>query len=331
MTKSPRQPEGLMSAASDKAHDSYRNIVESLVVPTFVLDVQGQVIIWNRACERLTGLAAAEVIGTSNHWRCLYDKPHPTLADLILQGRTDEIDALYAEHGNTTEARYGLSAENWCDMPRLGTRLYLMMDAGPIYDEAGNLIAVVETFRDMTAQKQAQLALQQLASCDGLTAIANRRCFNDTLQNEWRHAMRELRPLSLLLVDVDNFKRYNDTYGHLAGDECLKCIAGAMASNMRANDLVARYGGEEFAIILPNQSDEGAAAVAERIRSTVAQLGLPDSRSDVGYVTVSIGVATVIPSLVSDPHQLVAAADAALYCAKYAGRNRVSLSTQNQN
>jgi diguanylate cyclase (GGDEF)-like protein len=136
--------------------------------------------------------------------------------------------------------------------------------------------------------------------------------------------MRQQQPLSLLMVDVDNFKAYNDANGHLGGDECLKRIACAVASEMRANDLVARYGGEEFAVILPNQSLKGAAIVAERIRCRVEQLQVPHGSGST-HVTVSIGAATAIAAADTDPCQLVATADAALYRAKHMGRNRISL------
>jgi len=142
------------------------NLMEHLVVPTFVLDTQCRVMIWNHACERLTGIAAADMIGTSNHWRGFYNVQRPCLADLIAQERTNEVDSFYPEHGAVTEPRYGLYAENWCVMPHQGARLYLAIDAGPIYDRDGKLIAVVETLRDMTLQKLAQAALQELANHD---------------------------------------------------------------------------------------------------------------------------------------------------------------------
>jgi diguanylate cyclase (GGDEF)-like protein/PAS domain S-box-containing protein len=301
------------------------NLMEHLVVPTFVLDTQSRVMIWNRACERLTGIAAADMLGTSGHWRAFYNVERPCLADLIAQGRTAEVDEFYPEHGSVSEPRYGLYAENWCVMPQHGTRLYLAIDAGPIYDRSGKLIAVVETLRDMTLQKLAQSALQELANHDGLTGIANRRSFDDTLKREWRRTMRDVQPLSLLMVDVDHFKNYNDTHGHIAGDECLKRVALAMSDQMhRASDVVARYGGEEFGVILPNSSLEGATIVAERLRKTVEELALPFAGSEFGHVTVSVGAASVIPSPLIDSWQLISAADNALYEAKGAGRNRIA-------
>lgn len=308
-------------------------LMETLAIPVFVLDSNAHVLIWNRACERLTGVPADEIIGTDHHWRSFYDHPRPTLADLVLQNRTDEVRHIYPRHGKappaTQLASSHLSVETWCDMPRAGKRRYLAADASPIFDQHGHVTAVVESLRDLTEEKMAQMALEKLATRDGLTGLANRRCFDDTLNAEWQRALRQRQPLSLLMVDVDNFKAYNDAHGHLGGDECLKRIATAVASEMRANDLVARYGGEEFAVILPNQSLKGAAIVAERIRRRVEQLRVPlygaGGPAPSQHVTVSIGAATAIAGPDNDASQLVAIADAALYRAKHLGRNRISL------
>ena len=317
----------LMQAPPGPEHGFAVKLMELLVVPTFVLDSNCKVIIWNRACERLTGVAASEVLGTSEHWRSFYAQQRPTLADLVIQGRRAEIESLYDQHAPHAEATQNLCTENWCDMPHKGRRRYLAADASPMHDSDGKIIAVVETLRDITDEKKAQIALQQLATRDGLTGLANRRCFDETLQAEWLRASRQQQALSLLMVDVDHFKLYNDANGHLGGDECLQQIALAMAGEMRANDLVARYGGEEFAVILPNESLNGACIVAERIRARVEQLRLPyQSRAD-KMVTVSIGAATLWPSPDTEtgPKQLLAIADGALYLAKHMGRNRISL------
>jgi len=315
---------------ADMQHGFALKLMELLVIPTFVIDVHGKVIIWNRACERLTGVDAWEVLGTTDHWKSFYHEQRPTLADLVMHGRDADAQALYQQHVRRNDNDSGLRAENWCDMPRVGRRRYLAADASPIFDAEGKLVAVAETLRDVTEEKRAQVALEQLATRDGLTGLANRRCFDDTLQAEWQRALRQEQPLSLLMVDVDNFKQYNDAYGHLGGDECLQRIACAVASEMRANDLVARYGGEEFAVILPNQSLKGAAIVAERIRCRVEQLHLPNLGSTRHVVTVSIGAATALAAPGSDPSQLVATADSALYRAKHMGRNRISLPDPDQ-
>lgn len=308
-------------AASDAAPErTFANqLMETLAIPIFVLDASARVILWNRACERLTGVSAQEMLGSREHWRSFFDDRRPTLADLVLEQRAP--GAGHAAPANDAH----LAAECWCDMPRMGRRRYLAADASAIYDERGRLTAVVETLRDLTEEKQAQIALEQLATRDGLTGLANRRCFDETLHAEWARALRQRQPLSLLMVDVDNFKAYNDANGHLGGDECLKRVATAVASEMRANDLVARYGGEEFAVILPNQSLKGAASVAERIRTRVEQLQVPNRLAPGQHVTVSIGAATALASPENSASELVATADAALYRAKHMGRNRISL------
>ncbi|MDP2135038.1 MAG: diguanylate cyclase [Sulfuritalea sp.] len=325
MTGNKTVPAG--SGNGDELDFSVR-LMAQLVVPTFVINAECQVIIWNRACERLTGIKASEVVGTREHWRGFYDAPRPCLADLIALGRTEEMDAFYVEHEHAVEGAtsvHGLKAENWCVMPQKGTRLYLAINAGPIYDETGRLVAVVETLRDMTVQKEAQAELERLATRDGLTSVANRRSFDHTLNIEWRRVTRESRTLSLLMIDVDFFKLYNDTYGHQGGDECLRRVARALSDVVkRPSDAVARYGGEEFAILLPATDLEGSCVVAERIRAAVEDLALPHAKSEVAdCVTVSIGVASTVAALDGDQSQLVGAADKALYQAKKAGRNRV--------
>ncbi|MCS0580222.1 diguanylate cyclase [Massilia pinisoli] len=308
------------SGAADRAFA--HQLMETLAIPVFVLDTSSRVMLWNRACERLTGVPARDILGTRDHWRSFFEDRRPTLADLLIEERAAADGRIPTLHGPADDQH--LTAESWCDMPRVGRRRYLAADASPIYDERGRLAAVVETLRDLTDEKLAQIALEQLATRDGLTGLANRRCFDDTLHAEWARSLRQRQPLSLLMVDVDNFKAYNDANGHLGGDECLKRIATAVASEMRANDLVARYGGEEFAVILPNQSLKGAASVAERIRTRVEQLQVPN-RQAARHGTVSIGAATAIAAPDNSASELVAIADAALYRAKHMGRNRISL------
>ena len=186
------------------------NLMEHLVVPTFVLDAGGRVLIWNRACERLTGVRASEVVGTSDHWRAFYDEPRLCLADVLAKNLATDLGRLYSFHTEPSAHGHGMKAENWCVMPRIGERLYLAIDAGPIYADDGQLIAVVETLRDMTDYKNAQMALQQQATIDGLTGLANRRSFDEKLQVEWSRAQRYGEPIALILADVDYFKRYND-------------------------------------------------------------------------------------------------------------------------
>ncbi len=326
MTKiSSREKVG--TPVSDADYSFAVNLMQYLVVPTFVLDAQGQVLIWNKACERLTGLLASEVVGTKAHWRGFYDSPRPCLADLIVQNRGAEMNSLYVEHDDPTGLGYGLHAQNWCAMPGLGNQLYLAIDAGPIYNAQGQLLAVVETLRDMTAQKTTQIELERLATHDGLTNLVNRRGFDVRLDVELSRAIRDQQSMALIMIDVDHFKRFNDTYGHQMGDDCLRSVASVLATAaQRPSDLVARYGGEEFAVILPSVDHAGACAVAERIRQSVAALAIPHSGSDGReVVTVSVGLACGIPARGMSEKNLITLADQALYRAKHTGRNRVEV------
>ena len=300
-------------------------LMEYLVVPTFVIDQDSRVLVWNKACERLTGVMADDVVNTRNHWRAFYSEPRPCLADLLARGDYDGIRALYANWDGFGLSDFGVSVENWCVMPKLGRQMYLAVDAGPIYDESGTLVAVVETIRDITAQHEAQRNLEHLATQDGLTELPNRRSFDEALTAELRRAAREDQPLSLLMLDVDCFKAYNDNYGHQRGDECLKSVAQAIrGALLRAGDTAARYGGEEFAVLLPNTDVAGARLIAERICASVALLGIHHAASTAAcYVTVSIGSATGEGSDL-DAARLLGAADSALYASKHGGRNRVT-------
>lgn len=171
--------------------------------------------------------------------------------------------------------------------------------------------------------KEANLELQKLVNIDGLTKIANRRCFDDCLNNEWERLLREQEPLSLLLFDVDYFKNYNDYYGHQMGDDCLIRIAEVVSKILhRTTDLIARYGGEEFAVILPNTDEKGAQIVAEKIRLEVMNLGIEHEKSGIAnVVTISVGAASLFPNLLQNAAVLLNQADQALYVAKNRGRN----------
>lgn len=173
--------------------------------------------------------------------------------------------------------------------------------------------------------EKANRELEYLSLTDKLSEVANRRSFEIFLNQEWRRCAREGRPLSLIMADIDFFKAYNDTYGHLKGDECLKQVAGILKdAACRAGDLVARYGGEEFVVVMSFTDSQGAKVVAEKMRANLEKLSLPHSSSCMsGQVTISLGVATLIPDRESSRNDLILAADQALYQAKQSGRNCV--------
>jgi diguanylate cyclase (GGDEF)-like protein len=181
--------------------------------------------------------------------------------------------------------------------------------------------------RVVVALEEANRKLERLSFLDGLTNIANRRRFDEYLGLEWRRAQREQTPVSLILVDVDFFKLFNDHYGHEAGDEVLKRVAATLDATVgRPADLVARYGGEEFVVVLPGTDVQGAARLAERLRAAVAAMAIPHAQSRTApHVTISLGVATVVPAREGAPEGLVTAADQALYEAKREGRNRLAV------
>jgi diguanylate cyclase (GGDEF)-like protein len=183
--------------------------------------------------------------------------------------------------------------------------------------------------RDITERKMLEEKLSTMALTDSLTELMNRRSFDETLTREWKRAVRHGSQVSLLFLDLDHFKRFNDRYGHQAGDDCLRAVAEAVSDAVRTTDRVARYGGEEITVILPSTSAAGAVEAAEKVRSAVEALRLSHEGNPegAGWVTVSVGVATAVARrgefVEGMPKALLEAADSAMYRAKREGRNRV--------
>lgn len=194
-------------------------------------------------------------------------------------------------------------------------------------DEIGRLITGFNLLIDMVNERNKNLnktnqALESLSQTDGLTEIANRRYFDQTLNYAWRVQIRSQQPLTLLLIDIDHFKQYNDTYGHIAGDECLKNVTKAMQNTIkRPTDFFARYGGEEFVILLQGDIKEGG-IVAEKVRQSISDLQIEHKNSSYNFLTISLGIASIIPQVNSDSVELIKKADQALYQSKANGRNR---------
>ena len=192
---------------------------------------------------------------------------------------------------------------------------------------------VVCQFKNITERRQARKkllelneTLKQMALIDGLTQIANQRQFDESIKKEWRRLALSKEPISLLLAVIDFFKKYNDYYGHQAGDDCLRQVGKALArAALRPADLVARYGGEEFVLLLPESNLEGALRVGQRVVDSIKQLGIEHATSDVApTVTISLGAATLIPTHNNAPAELIELADQALYRSKETGRNRIT-------
>ncbi|MGG6294701.1 bifunctional diguanylate cyclase/phosphodiesterase [Leptolyngbya sp. AN02str] len=217
------------------------------------------------------------------------------------------------------EQLWGLLIAHQCSH----TRHWQQSEVNLFYQLASQAAIAIQQSELYHQLQTANHELQRLASVDGLTQVANRRCFDDRLSAEWQRLAREQAPLSLVLCDVDCFKLYNDTYGHLAGDDVLRQVASAIIQACkRPADLAARYGGEEFAVVLPNTDAEGAIAVVNEIQASVAALQLPHPGSQIShFITLSFGIATVVPYRNTSPATLIAVADQGLYQAKAQGKN----------
>lgn len=268
------------------------------------------------SCVRIIGWSPEELLGTSAvagiHPEDMERVEHAIAA--LKNGEAEEARFVYRQ-------RHRDKSEIWAEAALHVTRA----------SDSGAIDGVVAVVRDMTAQKDLQDRLASLATTDGLTGLANRRAFDERLLEEWARARRDGTQLSLLLIDVDHFKKFNDHYGHLAGDGCLRALGRILSAHAeRPADLAARYGGEEFALLLPNTDPDGCAEVGEGIRRALHELAMlhaqnPPSR----LVTASVGAATSLPSqTTTDCSMLVAAADRALYAAKDRGRDRLVMSGQ---
>jgi diguanylate cyclase (GGDEF)-like protein/PAS domain S-box-containing protein len=305
--------------------------LEAVPVGVFVVDAQGKAYYANQKAQQILGKglvadATAEQLAETYHiYRVGTDEIYPSLEQPIvkaLQGENVTIDDMEIRQ----EERI----------------IPLEVSATPVFDDRGHLAYAIATFRDITQRKlaeaerikiaQVEALLQQdrqeleiLANYDGLTQVANRRCFDSYLNQEWNRLTREQVPLGLILCDVDFFKVYNDLYGHQAGDLCLQKVAATLQESIkRPADLVARYGGEEFAIILPNTNIQGSVEVAEAMKSNLRALQIVHEGSQTErYITLSFGVASIIPIAHQSSSILLTAADSALYQAKKLGRNRI--------
>lgn len=265
---------------------------------------------------RITGWSAEELLGTS------------ALAGIHADDMERVDQAIAAlKNGEAEEARF-VYRQRHRDKGEIWAEAALHVT---LASDSGAIDGVVAVVRDMTEQKDLQDRLASLATTDGLTGLANRRAFDERLAEEWARARRDGTQLSLLLIDVDHFKKFNDHYGHLAGDACLRALCRILSAQARRPaDLAARYGGEEFAVLLPNTGPDGCAEVGEGIRRALQELAMlhgqnPSSR----LVTASLGGASAVPSETTmDCSTLVAAADRALYAAKDGGRDRLVMSGQ---
>ncbi len=287
-----------------------RTIVNSMAEGLMMIDADGVIQSTNPACDRYLGYSANELAGRSIS----------TLLSAAVAAEYLDDFARYVAH---PDGAHLLGAREVTLAHRDGGSVCMDLTLTPMSGRAPLFIGLLH---DITRHKQHEDALQRAAQVDPLTHIANRRHFDSFLDHEWQRALRTGTPMSLVVLDVDHFKLYNDALGHQAGDHCLQQVAEAtQAHAMRPTDLAARYGGEEFALLFAETSGETALALAEAIRRHVEHLHLPHPRSPSSpWLTVSVGVASMVPTPQDAVQTLFAAADRAMYASKDGGRNRVT-------
>jgi two-component system cell cycle response regulator len=293
-----RQSNGSQSQ-KDQA-ERLRMIVDSMDQGLMIVERCGRIQYANPACERNLGHAPEELVGRK-------------LADLLARSEGSAGSAMDALGDGTREVRI---------RHRDGGLRAMDLTMTPMHAADGLFVVLLH---DITRHKQSEDALQRAALLDQVTGIANRRHFDTFLEKEWQRAIRSAQPLSLVALDVDHFKQYNDTFGHAAGDACLQKVAQALQAHaMRPTDLAARYGGEEFVLLFAETPAPDAARMAETIRAAVEEMKIANPRSSASHwLTVSIGVATIVPTHLDGIENLFVCADRAMYVAKAGGRNRV--------
>lgn len=293
-----------------------------------VLDGARRVVLWNQWMSRHSGTAPAAVLG--QEFGMLFPELRGRrIEGAITQALEHNFPSLLSQTLNRSPFPLFVNAAAAQREERLQQALAvtpLAVDGAPRHCMIEIHDVSIAVGREKLLRQQA-LELRSQSFSDGLTGVANRRHFDVAIDKELRRAKRNGSPLSLLMIDIDHFKSFNDHYGHQRGDECLVRVASALSGMLqRAADLIARYGGEEFVLILPDTNEEQAAQMAQAIRARVIALGIPHAASslELKQVTVSIGAATRTPTHPAEAQELIGAADRALYDAKRAGRNRVA-------
>lgn len=287
-----------------------RAVVDSVMDGIITTNDTGEIETFNPTAEKMFGYRDSEIVGEN-------------LSILLYDNYRERLEKQLEKYGSSGKAPIvGISQEVEGKSKNDSTFPMELLISEMRLGDYRKLVAIT---RDITRHKKLEKRLRLLSTQDGLTGIANRRLFDKTIEVEWSRAVRNSLPISLIMIDIDFFKNYNDSLGHQAGDDTLKKIAVTMQQNFRRpGDLVARYGGEEFAALLPETSPHGAEMLSERLRKEIEALKIPHPDSKISeFVTISLGVAHLVPRRGSSHDILISLADKALYQAKRNGRNQV--------
>ncbi|TFW16391.1 diguanylate cyclase [Duganella callida] len=297
------------SETHEEQAERLRTIVNNMAEGLLIIEADGRIQFTNPACDKYLGYQHDQLAGRN-------------IADLLNPLVAQEYLDYFGRYAAAPQSAHNHGTREVIIRHRNGSSVCMDLTLTPMYLRQPLFIGLLH---DITHHKQSEDALQRAAMVDPLTKIANRRHFDTFLEKEWQRAMRSGQPLSLVVLDVDHFKLYNDTLGHPAGDVCLQQVAQAIASHAhRPTDLAARYGGEEFVLLFAETDAGKAVHLAEAIRGHIEALQIPHPRSTTSaWLTVSIGVATIHPHQLDNTESLFVAADRALYVAKEGGRNQV--------
>lgn len=302
-----------MENAIKESEERFRLIAEYATDMITIHDWIGKYTYVSPACFRLLGYKEEELLDHHAY-------------DFIFR---DDLPSIKEKHNELLRTGYASSCYR---MRKKNNEIIWFESNLRVFNDSEGTRKIIAISRDITERKQtehklreAQELWQQISTLDGLTGIANRRYFDERLDSEWKQSVCSSAPLSLILLDIDYFKSYNDTYGHQGGDECLKKVARTIKETLRRQSYkVCRYGGEEFAVILPETNFEGAMMVSENIRKSIENLRITHIKSNICvYLTISVGFSTKTPTNFSNTQDIVHEADKALYLAKNEGRNRV--------
>ncbi len=309
------------------------DIIDFLPDATFAIDSEGKVIAWNRAIEEMTGITAEYMLGKGKYEYSLpfYNVRRPMLVDWLLkpEEKIEKQFSFVSQKGDCLIIEL--------DDPIIvgGKEIFVWGKASPVYDSDGNIIGAIESIRDITDSKRVEKALQRskekyqkLSLIDDLTKLYNARHFYNQLKSEIKRANRYNHPLTLLMLDVDNFKKYNDSFGHLEGNKVLAKLGKLIKKSMRSSDSAYRYGGEEFMVILPETEGNKGMFVAERIRSDFKNKMFYPTAEVIVHLTVSIGIAQYIDR--ENLTDFIKRVDENMYKAKEQGKDRLFLNGINR-